>query len=185
MIKAKDFFLPGNLISLSRIVLTFIFAKFFNEEKWVATIIVVLIVLITDFLDGAISRKLNQITDLGKILDPLADKIGLAIGMFMILIKVKVFLWPVIFLIFRDVVILTFGLIIMKKKNTIPSSNMIGKLTTTFLALSAFVFLFYILFKKQGLYNAGLIIYYIAIGFIFLSSFFYAKLAKNLLKKNN
>ena len=41
-------------------------------------VIIVLLAMVTDALDGYLARKLNEISDLGKIIDPLADKIGVA-----------------------------------------------------------------------------------------------------------
>ena len=64
-----------NSITLLRIVLIPFFVFFYCTEQWTAAIIVVVFSALTDFLDGILARALNQITDLGKLLDPAADKL--------------------------------------------------------------------------------------------------------------
>ena len=74
-----------NLLSLIRIILVPVFLVLFLKEKFVAAVIVLVVSGITDFADGKIARKFNQISNLGKLLDPLADKltqISLAIAFF-------------------------------------------------------------------------------------------------------
>lgn len=79
----RDLNLP-NILSLSRIVLAFVFAiLLFNSYKFLATG-VFLLAIATDVLDGYLARKFNQITLLGKILDPAADRL-LALLAFLIL----------------------------------------------------------------------------------------------------
>jgi len=73
-----------NILSLSRIVLAFIFAiLLFSSYKFLAAGIF-LLAIVTDVLDGYLARKYNQITLLGKILDPAADRL-LALLAFLIL----------------------------------------------------------------------------------------------------
>jgi len=87
VIKKKDFLLVPNLLAIFRILLLpFIYYFLAQESKTGVAIAVVLMLMaiFSDVLDGHLARKLNQITDLGKILDPLADKLGL--GIFVIFI---------------------------------------------------------------------------------------------------
>ena len=64
-----------NLLSVIRIIMIPVFAVlFYNDQKVIAVIILALSGL-TDLFDGKIARKFNQISELGKILDPVADKL--------------------------------------------------------------------------------------------------------------
>ena len=74
------YFTISNLFSASRIFLVIpmgycLVLDFPYHRLWTAGIIVIAVA--TDFLDGFLARKLHQVTDLGKIIDPLADKIGI------------------------------------------------------------------------------------------------------------
>ena len=64
-----------NLLSIFRVFLLPLYLYFVLEQSFVYAGIVIVISGITDFLDGFIARKFNQMTELGKILDPVADKL--------------------------------------------------------------------------------------------------------------
>jgi CDP-diacylglycerol--glycerol-3-phosphate 3-phosphatidyltransferase len=93
--------------------------------------------ILTDFLDGFIARKLNQITDLGKLLDPLADKVTI-IGVYLILAlpirESPLPFWFLLVLFIRDMTILTCGYFIYRKRKIVVKSNIWGKSTSTMLA---------------------------------------------------
>jgi len=65
-----------NLLSLIRILLVPVFAVLFLDQNYLWAIIVLAFSGFTDFLDGKIARKFNQISALGKLLDPIADKLS-------------------------------------------------------------------------------------------------------------
>ena len=102
----------------------------------------------TDFLDGYLARKNNQVTDLGKFLDPIADKmlvnsmlIFLAINFTSLSTYTKIPFFCVILMIIRDLIV--DGLRLMAaKKNVVISANIFGKLKTVLQMFTiAFVFL--------------------------------------------
>ena len=64
-----------NFLSFLRIALVPVFLWFLLEEMFVSAITVLVIAGLTDFLDGYLARKLNQTTKLGKLLDPVADRL--------------------------------------------------------------------------------------------------------------
>lgn len=64
-----------NLLTLIRIILVPFFAYFFIHDQKVLAVSILVASGLTDFLDGKIARRFNQVSDLGKILDPVADKV--------------------------------------------------------------------------------------------------------------
>ncbi|MFH1194079.1 MAG: CDP-alcohol phosphatidyltransferase family protein [bacterium] len=86
---------------------------------------------VSDLLDGYLARKLNQISEFGKIIDPLADKICVGIVVFKMYLISEIpdyYFWIIIM---RDVLIFTGGILISKKIGRVLPSNLLGKLTVT------------------------------------------------------
>ncbi len=64
-----------NLLSFLRIIMVPVFGVLFYQDHLIAALIVLVASGLTDFLDGKIARRFNQVSELGKVLDPIADKI--------------------------------------------------------------------------------------------------------------
>jgi cardiolipin synthase (CMP-forming) len=136
------YFTVSNLLSASRIFLVVpmgycLVLDFPYHRLWTAGIIIVAVT--TDFLDGFLARKLHQVTDFGKIMDPLADKIGIGIYAVLMAWTGDVPLWFVIFVLLRDFLIFSGGLYIQFKKNIVPQSNWPGKIAVALVALVFFL----------------------------------------------
>ncbi len=106
--------------------------------NWVMIILFVVFVIIclTDFLDGFIARRTKQVTDLGKFLDPIADKmlinatmIFLAINFVSLSDNLTYPFFCVVLMIIRDLVVDGMRLV-AAKKNIVVSANIFGKLKT-------------------------------------------------------
>jgi len=97
--------------------------------------------VISDWLDGYFARKYNQITELGKILDPIADKITIGGAVIALSLYQDFPLWLTLIIVARDVVILVGALFIYEKHKQITSSNWPGKITVTFIAVAVITFL--------------------------------------------
>jgi len=125
-----DIFLPPNLVSLSRIILTIPIAYFLwlgTDTATLVCFILIVVAALTDFLDGFLARKLNQITPLGLVLDPLADKL-LAIIVIIELIFFRDFpLWLAAAIILRDLLIVIGGLALSRTGGGTPPSTLTGK----------------------------------------------------------
>lgn len=87
------------------------------------------IAILTDVLDGTLARKLNQISELGKLLDPLADKIGLAALVVALVVYRDFPWWAAAVIVARDLLLLVGGLAALSTSEEIPTSNLFGKLT--------------------------------------------------------
>ena len=125
----------------------------------------------TDFLDGYIARKYNQITTFGKFLDPIADKVLVMVAfLFLMLISpLRVPLWAVMIVIIREFAVTGIRLIAVEHGNVIAASPY-GKIKTA----STMVALILMLFNDFGLpMIIGDVIFWIAIIFTLISGIDY------------
>ena len=136
---SSRFLTLSNLLSISRAVLIVPFAAVALSEipgarLWACLIMAV--AALTDRLDGLLARKLHEVTDWGKILDPLADKVGVAAVALVLLVLRAIPLWFVIALVGRDLVILSGGIFLKARKGILMQSNEAGKWTVGVVALT-------------------------------------------------
>ncbi|MCX6161629.1 MAG: CDP-alcohol phosphatidyltransferase family protein [Ignavibacteriae bacterium] len=122
----------SNQISLLRILLiipTVYLLLYKPEESYSTAIIIVLLVTmyITDLLDGYLARRLDQVSETGKILDPLADKIVVVAIVLILFLQHKIETWFFVIVITRDIMILIFGLYLKSRKRIVLMSNYPGK----------------------------------------------------------
>ena len=77
--KIKDIFLIPNIVTLSRLFITILLFEQYTPREFSPIILIIIIAIIglSDSLDGIIARKLNQVSKLGTILDPITDRIVL------------------------------------------------------------------------------------------------------------
>ena len=161
-LRAKDLLLIPNLLSLLRIAAVFIPVYLIstkNPDYRAFAAILVVIGIGTDILDGYLARKLGQVSDLGKILDPFADKFCTAILALSLYFYSDFPLWAVVLILSRDVAVLIVSGLFIKKTSMILTSNLIGKLA----ALSwGIVILIYIIdwspFKTPALIVAATLV---------------------------
>ena len=123
-----------NTLTVIRLILVPVFvitmfAPLPLQWSWLPLAIIVLSG-ITDVADGYIARHFNQITQLGKILDPLADKLSLLALSICIAVKFSPFWIIAIVVIVKEILLILVGGYLMKKKIKIPSSRWFGKACT-------------------------------------------------------
>lgn len=105
------------------------------RQGWdIPLLALMLVAVATDFLDGALARRSGQVTDLGKILDPLADKVCVD-SMALALALWRDFpWWAAGVIVGRDLLILAGGLLLLRGTKAVPVSNLPGKAAVTFMA---------------------------------------------------
>lgn len=114
-----------------------LFGDFESHRLWAGGVIVA--GTITDFLDGYLARRFHHVSELGKIVDPLADKIAVgALGIFLVVLG-DIPLWYLVVVLTRDVLILVGGMYIKMKKNIVAQSNWPGKVAVNAIALYLFL----------------------------------------------
>lgn len=123
----------------------------------------------TDFLDGYIARKYNQITTFGKFLDPIADKVLVISAMIFLVGTGTIAFWGVVIVIFREFIITGVRLLAMEKGDVIAASPY-GKIKTITTMLALLIMLFGN-FTLQPIY--GEVLWYIAIFFTVVSGLDY------------
>lgn len=143
-----------NLLSLSRIFLIPLFLYLiFQPSPWMkfTALVVFGIASITDFLDGWSARKLNQQTEMGKFLDPLADKflvIATMIGFLMLDPLIPA--WMVVVILGRDVLITFLRYAAIKKGNSLRTSRF-GKWKTAFQMISIVIIIMLFIVRASGI----------------------------------
>ena len=132
---SKDLMTIPNAISFVRILLITPFVAFFIAGKFITgnylpAVIVIAVSGISDLFDGMIARKFHQESELGKVLDPLADKLTLiAVGVCLIFIQPYV-LPLMIIMVLKDVLMIIGGTIVINKGVIPPKSSWYGKAST-------------------------------------------------------
>jgi len=134
----------ANAISISRILLSIPLILLLNDNKlWQAFIIIVLIVL-SDFLDGYVARKADEITNFGKLIDPVADKICMMVVVIYLIIVYKLpFLLFFVTLAVRDTFLIIIGVYLLFSQEEVFQSNTSGKWFMGMSALMMVLFMFH------------------------------------------
>jgi CDP-diacylglycerol--glycerol-3-phosphate 3-phosphatidyltransferase len=134
---------------------------------------------ITDILDGYLARKLNEITEFGKIIDPLADKVLVVFVVLNLFLIGDIPEYYFYLIVARDFLILIGGLIVSKKLGKVLPSDYIGKAAV--LAISFTLLMILLNIDKQSF--PYLILYYSSILLIFISFINYVKKAVKALNQ--
>lgn len=124
-----------NILTIIRFIIVPFMAYFLINENFTIAILLYVLASATDVLDGFIARKFNQITDLGKFLDPLADKLLQFSALVGLWIVNLIPIWIVIIFFIKEIS-MGLGAIKLLKKHVIIQSKWFGKLSTIFFFLA-------------------------------------------------
>ncbi|MCL6472186.1 MAG: CDP-diacylglycerol--glycerol-3-phosphate 3-phosphatidyltransferase [Firmicutes bacterium] len=134
------------------------------------------IAALTDWLDGIAARKLNQVTEFGKIFDPVVDRIFIASVLLILYIKISshVPLWAILIVIGRDLV-MVLGWVYIANLGKRIRVTYEGKLATAVLMLSAFILLINVGQTFGWITKIGVLLFYVGVALSLKSGLNYLK----------
>ena len=181
-----------NKLTLIRIAMIPIFAIFFFitaiPYNYLISAIIFVLAAATDFLDGYIARKYNLVTNLGKFLDPIADKVLVSTALIIMLTNSLILPWyasiAVAIILMRELIISGFRMI-AASRGLVLSADMVGKVKTVFQDVAVVVLLVGVSFSASA-YSVmnviGLVLLLIATILTLVSGILYLVKNKHVLK---
>ncbi len=140
----------ANRLTMSRILLTFVFMFFlFCQGFWAkaASFIVFILAALSDLFDGMIAQRLNMVTDFGRLMDPIADKI-LVLAAFAAFVQMQLIdAWMFVIIVSREILITSLRLFALNKGKVLSAARA-GKHKTVSQMVVIFAILGFILLKE-------------------------------------
>ena len=170
MFNLKDIFsTKSNLLSLFRLLLAvpfwFLLDNLQDPAYRVAVFSLCVFAAFTDMMDGYLARKFNEVTEAGKVIDTLADKVVVGVIIFKLFWVNEISTFYFLAIILRDIIIFTGSIIVSRKLGRVLPSNMLGKITV--ISISLVILLVLAQVSKTSILFSGF--YYISIILIFAS----------------
>jgi len=141
-----------NKLTIARIFLAFAFIFFLfihGLGAKIAAFAIFLLASLTDLLDGYLAKKNNQITDFGRLMDPIADKI-LILSAFLAFVELGLVpAWMVVIILFREVAVTGLRALALSKGRVVPADSG-GKHKTVSQVVAILAILLLIIFKAAG-----------------------------------
>lgn len=182
IVQIDKIYTKSNLLSFFRLLLAipmwFILDNL-NDPFWRYTAFAICIIIaITDIMDGRLARKYNEVTELGKIIDPLADKVTVAVIIVKLFSLSLISPYYIILILLRDGLIFIGGVIVSKKLGKVLPSNIPGKLAVFTIGLVILLIILQI--DQAGIFFR--IFYYSSITLLYLSFSIYLFRAIHIFK---
>jgi CDP-diacylglycerol--glycerol-3-phosphate 3-phosphatidyltransferase len=156
----------ANLITIVRIIMVPLFLVILLTEmqnKEIIAFAIFIIAAVTDSLDGYVARKYDQVSDLGKFLDPLADKLLVAAALMALVYLQEVETWVAAVIILREIFISAFRFYFLVR-NASFSASIPAKIKTTFQIVALAILIIYRRLPYANyLRSLGTVVLYIAV----------------------
>ena len=131
---SKKIFTIPNVISMFRLLLIPVFIwSYLIIENYLFAVILLAVSGISDIVDGFIARRFNMVSDVGKVLDPVADKFTQFAIITCLIFKFNYMIIPFIFLLIKEVSDVITGIAVIKTTKTVNGAEWHGKLATVFI----------------------------------------------------
>jgi len=155
--------IPNILTIIRFILIPFIYISVLSKH-FLTALIIFTISALTDVLDGYIARKYNYITDIGKLIDPLADKLTqIALLLSLTLLGILPSWWIFGVVLIKELVLVISASVLYSKKDVVVYSKWYGKLATTLFYLAIVVSLIINQFNISIPFRIDLYLYYLAL----------------------
>ena len=138
-----------NVLTMIRLVLIPVFVILYVNQLQKGALIVFLAASFTDFLDGYLARKHNQITAFGKLMDPLADKVMVCTALLCQAIS-GIFPWSAFAVVMSKELLMVIGGAFLLKRDIVVYSNMLGKVAQCSFILALVLSFFHAEFAAWG-----------------------------------
>lgn len=156
-------------LTLCRFALIPVYISFFYNDHIMIAFIVLLIAGLTDILDGYIARRTKQVTQLGSMLDPLADKLMMMVAVLSLVMINYIPLEAALAMFFREIGMITFSAIFyLRGKKPVPA-NLMGKATTVLYFFA--IFFIFMQYPFAHIFLWGVIVVAFITSFIYISQF--------------
>ena len=140
----KKIFTIPNILSMVRLCLIpLIVWLYLGKQDYILTGVFVLVSGLTDIVDGYIARTFHMISDVGKVLDPVADKATQFVVMILIATRFPLIIIPVAFLAIKEIFMAITGYMIIKKCDVVLGAEWYGKAATVVLSAIMVLHLFW------------------------------------------
>jgi len=149
------FFTVPNILVYIRILLVPVFVYIYinakSDKDYYAALCVMIVAFLTDFFDGKIARRFNLVTDLGKILDPIADKLYQFAVAICLVAKYRLMIIIVIIIFIKELIMGLMGLVLLDKGGKVFGARWYGKICTGLVDCSmAFLFLSPLVYTEKA-----------------------------------
>lgn len=129
--RAASVLTAPNVVSFGRIALIPVFAVLIADRDTTPSgLVLFALVAASDWVDGYLARRLGQVSDLGKLLDPTADRLAIAAALVALAIRGAFPWWAAWPILARDVVLLAIGALVLVRRRIRIEVRWIGKLAT-------------------------------------------------------
>jgi len=175
-----------NKLTILRVILIPFFVFFlltdFVPYHYLIALVIFIVASLTDMADGKIARKYNLVTNFGKFMDPLADKLLVCSAMICLIPLGQLAAWVVVIIIAREFIISGFRLIASDNGIVIAASYW-GKFKTTFQMLMIIVLILELQFPNAVFHWLGIILTWVALALTVISLIDYIVKNKDVLKE--
>ncbi|MCL2811610.1 MAG: CDP-alcohol phosphatidyltransferase family protein [Clostridia bacterium] len=170
-----------NALTLMRILLLPVYAWRYLADDIPGALAVCAAVCISDMLDGLIARRFNQITTLGKLVDPLADKLLLLTALICFGIRGRLEWWVIALVLGKEALMVAGGVYALRKK-IVVGALWIGKVATGLFALAVLGKLINHRWPITALGTTANVLLYTAVGITFVALAVYIRNLRRVMK---